>query len=274
MGLWIGRTVFVYLFVLIVMRIMGRREIGKLSIFDLVVSIMIAELSAIALEDPRGSRLWHAVATIALLAGLQLAVSQLSLRSSWFRRLIDGRPVAVIEGGHLQEKAMGRLRYNLDDLMMQLREKGIFRVDDVELALMEPSGKLSVWLKEGRQPVNREDLGMGGQTGALPVILVLDGEPYSPGLARLGRDSGWLKQELAARGYPDVRRIFYAHIDSRGGWYVDPKDSAAGTAGARGGPGLGGGAPGDGADQANQAVRVYDAKQHEQSGVDRGTQGG
>ncbi|MBX6394125.1 MAG: DUF421 domain-containing protein [Alicyclobacillaceae bacterium] len=224
MGFWIGRTVLVYFFVLVIMRLMGRREIGKLSVFDLVVSIMIAELSAIALEDPSGGRLWHAVGTIALLAGLQIIVSYLSLRSPVLRRWMDGSPVAVIEGGQVKDGAMRRLRYSFDDLMTQLRDKGVFRVDDVEWAVLEPSGKLSVQLKESRQPPAREDLGLVGRREGLPVIVVVDGEPYAPGLNSIGKDVAWLRRELASRGYFDCSKIFYAHVDRRGRWYVDEMD--------------------------------------------------
>ncbi|MDI3328782.1 MAG: DUF421 domain-containing protein [Alicyclobacillaceae bacterium] len=224
MGAWIGRTVLVYGFVLLVMRLMGRREIGKLSVVDLVVSIMIAELSAVALEDPAGGRLWHALGTIALLAGLQLAVSHLSLRSRRLRNWMEGRPVAVIEDGRLLDRRMKELRYSLDDLAVQLREKGIFRVDDVETAVIEPSGKLSVRVKDARQPVSRGDLGLGESGDGLPAVVVMDGEICADAVARLGKDEAWLRRELARRGYPDPARIFYAHVDRRGRWYIDGKD--------------------------------------------------
>jgi len=141
------RTLFMYFFILMVMRLMGKREIGKLSVFDLVVSIMIADLAVIFIENG-DQPVIQGILPIVTLMVTQIALSYLSLKNQTVRHLVDGKPAVLIEDGKIREKEMARNRYNLDDLMAQLREKNIDNIADVEFAILETSGKLSVFPKE------------------------------------------------------------------------------------------------------------------------------
>ena len=143
----IVRTIFLYLLILIIFRLMGKREIGELSVFDLVVNIMIAEMAVMAIEETTTVML-HSVASIILLMMIQITMARLSLKSKKFRDLVDGSPTIIINQGKIDEKAMRQQRYNFDDLLQQLREKDIRNIADVEFAILEPSGKLSVFEKE------------------------------------------------------------------------------------------------------------------------------
>ncbi|GAA5344794.1 DUF421 domain-containing protein [Planifilum fimeticola] len=219
------RTLFIYFFVLIVMRLMGKREIGKLSVFDLVVSIMIADLAVISIEN--GDRpLVHGILPIATLLVTQIGLSYLSLKNRTIRHIVDGKPAMLIKNGRIQDKVMAKNRYNLDDLMAQLREKGIDNVADVEFAILETSGKLSVFPKEGKKPVSKEDLFplQSTKPSQLPVFLIVEGRVLEEGLRRIGRDRLWLEQEVRRRGHRGVEEIFLATMDDRGRLHLDGRD--------------------------------------------------
>lgn len=145
--LLIFRTVLMYGVTFITMRIMGKREIGKLSIFDLVISIMIAEIAVLALEDVN-KPLYDGLIPIAVLVIIQVGLAYWGLKSRKVRLLADGRPSIIVSQGNLHRKEMSKLRYNLDDLMQQLRGKDIASLADVEFAILETSGQLTVIPKD------------------------------------------------------------------------------------------------------------------------------
>ena len=147
LAMMIVRTIFLYLLILIIFRLMGKREIGELSVFDLVVNIMIAEMAVMAIEETTTVML-HSVASIIVLMMIQITMARLSLKSKKFRDIVDGSPTIIINQGKIDEKAMRQQRYNFDDLLQQLREKDIHNIADVEFAILEPSGKLSVFEKD------------------------------------------------------------------------------------------------------------------------------
>lgn len=220
------RTIFIYFFVLLIMRLMGKREIGKLSVFDLVVSIMIAELAAISIEDTNVTLLRGMVPVIVLML-LQVSMSFLSLKSSKIRKVIEGTPSYLIKNGEIQEQEMAKHRYNIADLLLQLREKNVEKVTDVEHAILETSGKLSVILKEGKQPVTKEEAGveLRGQHH-LPVPLIIDGKVQDKRLEEIGQTRFWLKNEVQKQGYKDFKDIFFALYDvSNGELHIDRKQS-------------------------------------------------
>ncbi|TVX94787.1 DUF421 domain-containing protein [Paenibacillus agilis] len=136
-----------YFAVFSVMRLMGKREIGKLSIFDLVISIMIAEIAVFGIEDAH-KPLWECLVPMAVLVLIQIALAILAMKNRRIRRFFDGNPSFIINQGQLNREEMRKQRYNLDDLMLQLREQGIDSVQEVQFAILEPTGKLTVFLKE------------------------------------------------------------------------------------------------------------------------------
>lgn len=226
MEIWtlVLRTVFVYFFILIIMRIMGKREIGKLSIFDLVVSIMIAELAVISLESMETPMI-HSLLPIVILFLTQITLSYLSLKSQKIRDIVDGKPSVLIEHGQIKENEMRKQRYNLDDLLMQLREKKIHTVSQVEFAILEPSGKLTVFPKDEETDVTKKDLGLPVEEIAFPKILIKDGEVQDEGLKELNQNRFWLKSELKRRiGTSNFNKILFCSVDYKNEWYIDFKD--------------------------------------------------
>ncbi|MCR8845999.1 DUF421 domain-containing protein [Paenibacillus sp. SC116] len=146
-GTLIFRTILMYFAVFSVMRLMGKREIGKLSIFDLVISIMIAEIAVFGIEDAH-KPLWECLVPMGVLVLIQIALAILAMKNRRIRCFFDGNPSFIINQGQLNREEMRKQRYNLDDLMLQLREQGIDSVQDVQFAILEPTGKLTVFLRE------------------------------------------------------------------------------------------------------------------------------
>ncbi|MBO8172615.1 MAG: DUF421 domain-containing protein [Bacillaceae bacterium] len=227
----IFRTFFLYFFILVVVRLMGKREIAKLSVIDLVVSIMIAEIAVLAIEDPSKPLLFELI-PIVLLMVIQVVMAWLSLKSVKIRQLLDGTPTVLIANGKINDKEMAKLRYNFDDLLTQLREKDIKNVADVEFAILETSGKLSVFPKEKKTPVTREDLniesGSESSSSAInvkyPMPVIMDGKVMDNHLEQIGKTRFWLKNQVQRYHVKDFKDISFASVDEQGNVYVDLKD--------------------------------------------------
>ncbi|WP_028561829.1 DUF421 domain-containing protein [Paenibacillus pinihumi] len=221
------RTIFIYFVVYIVLRLMGKREIGKLTIFDLVISIMIAEIAVIVLEDTKRP-LSEEILPIAVLMVLQIGIAWLTLKSRKMRLLFDGKPSILIEKGKLNRDEMKKQRYNLDDLLVQLREKNTVRLSDVEFAILETSGKLSVIKKEQEKQSAKYQTDVhfprNYRFEDLPVPLVMDGEVQEENLLKLGRNRFWLKKELKKHDVSDTKSVLLCTIDHKGRLFIDVKE--------------------------------------------------
>ncbi|UJF31970.1 DUF421 domain-containing protein [Paenibacillus hexagrammi] len=217
------RTVLIYFVVFLMLRIMGKREIGKLSLFDLVISIMIAEIAVFVLEDAN-KPLMDGIVPMATLVLIQVAIAYITLKSRPIRVLFDGKPSVLIENGSINREEMRKQRYNLDDLMQQLRQNRVMNVADVEFAVLEPSGKLSVVEKE-RRVSDTADSGLKGtiRYEGLPLPLIMDGKVQDENLEKIGKTRFWLKNQLQEKGCNDFKEIFYCSIDHRGRFFVDRK---------------------------------------------------
>ncbi|MGN7476756.1 DUF421 domain-containing protein [Solibacillus silvestris] len=199
----IFRTIILYIILLIVFRLMGKREVGELSIVDLAIFVLMAEVAAIALDDIHRS-FFKAILPICLLFLIQYLNSWFILKNKKLRDFIEGDPSMVIRDGWICEVEMKKQRYNLDDLLQQLREQGICSVQEVAYAFLEQSGKLSIYKKE---------------QGSLILPLILDGYVDKRHLRIIGKDEEWLVHELLVNGYPNVRDIFYCSYEDEK-WFV------------------------------------------------------
>ncbi|KIL41043.1 membrane protein [Gordoniibacillus kamchatkensis] len=225
------RTVLIYVTVFAVLRIMGKREIGKLSLFDLVISIMIAEIAVFVLEDVHRPMLDGLLPMFTLVA-IQVTLAFAGLKSQKLRGWIDGKPSVLIHKGELNREEMARQRYNLNDLLLQLRENNIVNVADVEFAILEPSGKLTTVTKEQAGTAEEApDAARTKQTEAppqfryegLPLPLIMDGKVQDDNLKKLGKTRFWLKNEIQAKGVREFKDVFFCSIDHRGRVFLDKK---------------------------------------------------
>lgn len=188
-----GKSLFFYLFITIGFRLMGKREIGELSIVDFIVSIFIAELAAISIENYKDSMLFSII-PISTLILIQIITAKVSLKSSLFRDTLDGDPAVIINRGKVNFKEMVKQRYNLDDLLSQLRSQSIKCIEDVDYAVLETNGKLSIFEKSFDKDY--------------PLPLILDGKVDDDVLLQIGKSRGWLDKKLEREGYK-VEDVFY-----------------------------------------------------------------
>ncbi|MDQ0254250.1 uncharacterized membrane protein YcaP (DUF421 family) [Evansella vedderi] len=212
-GTIITRTVVIYIVILLVFRIMGKREIGELSVVDFVISIMLAELAVISIENENAPIAKQIIPMLVLMC-IQITLAFVSLKNEKLRKFIDGSPSILIRRGKIDEKEMRKQRYNFDDLMMQLRQKNIKYLSDVEFAILEPSGDLSVIEKETGPDAKRHP-------HYLPLPLILDGKIKQDHLTQLGKTEFWLRQELRKLGYRDITKISFCSLDRNDRLYVD-----------------------------------------------------
>ena len=183
------------LFIFLIYRIMGKREVGQLSITDLVVSLLIAELTVISIEDYEKSMLYSLIPIIVLVL-LQCILSYLSLKKPKFRIFLEGNPSVIIKGGKINYNEMLKQRYNLDDLLVQLRDKGYRSIEEVEYAILESSGTLSVFPYEtGKSP--------------LPLPLILDGDIQEDTIKHLKKDKKWVYNFLDKKDIK-LEDVFFA----------------------------------------------------------------
>ncbi|WP_418792009.1 YetF domain-containing protein [Phosphitispora sp. TUW77] len=209
------RTLILYIFVVIALRIMGKRQIGQLQPFELVVTLMLSELAAIPMESP-GIPLINGITPILTLIAAQVILSYISLKSDRARAVICGTPSVLIENGKIVESELKRLRYNLSDLLEQLRAKDVPNISDVEFAILETSGQLSVIEKSQKRPVMPEDLNLSTKYEGLPFTLIMDGQVLHKNLKKINLNIEWLYQQLANLGIENPSDVLFACLDTEG----------------------------------------------------------
>ena len=190
------RTLLFYVIITVIYRFMGKREIGQLGIVDLIVSILIAELAAISIDN-RDESIFLSIVPIVALVAIQVGMSFISLKSAKIRNLFDGNPSVIINGGKLNFREMVKQRYNLEDLLTQLREKHIRTIEEVDYAVLETSGKLSVFKKDSKL------------VGQYPLPLILDGVIDDDTLRQIKKKRSWVL-DLLENDNVSLEEVFYA----------------------------------------------------------------
>lgn len=216
------RTVILFSLVVVVLRLMGKPQIGQLQPYELVVAIMISELAAVPMSDT-GIPLLYGVVPILLLLSFQATLSLVSLKSAKIREIICGRPSILVKGGDIDEGELRRLRMNINDLLEQLRIAGYPNIADVEFVLLETNGQLSVVPKSQKRPLCPADLGVRTEYEGLFYPLILDGHVEHRHLRTLGLDMAWLQGELDRRGIKRFDDVLLASLDTSGNLYVQRK---------------------------------------------------
>lgn len=217
------RTTLLYLAVTVIMRLMGKRQIGELQPYELVIAVLIAELAAIPVADT-DIPLLNGLIPIIILLVLQVLLSELTLWSEPARKLICGTPSILVAHGQILEQELRRLRVNLNDLLEQLRNKSFPNLADVDYAILETNGQLSVIPKPGRGPLSGEELGVHPPDRGLPITLVLDGQLNRHNLALSGLSAEDLLRHARAQGMAEIKDIFFANLDETGAVYLQAKE--------------------------------------------------
>lgn len=214
------RTIILYIAVVVSLRFMGKKQIGQLQPSELVIAMMISDLASIPMESLGTPLLYGIIPTVTLIIA-ETTASYLTLKSKRMRKLITGKPTVLIEKGRILRDEMEKLRFDINDLMEQLRVAGYANIFDVDYAIMETNGMLSVIPKSAKRAVTVEDLDLEVKDEGLPLIVISDGKIANRALKNSVYDEASLKKELKKQyGTDDFSKIFIAVCDDRGKLYI------------------------------------------------------
>ena len=217
------RGIIAFIFLIIIVRLMGPVEVGEITTIDFVVAITIGSIASAALVDSQvhfGSSLLN----MALWGFLSITLNYLGIRVPNIRRVIVGSPLVIIKNGKIREKNLFRAKLNFDDLMSALRLKGIALLEDVEFAVLEPNGEISVIKKSQKESITPEDLKMVVEQQGYPAIVVLHGKIMRRNLQHRGYSENWLKEKLSEMGIENPEAVALAQLDTNGKLYIDLYD--------------------------------------------------
>lgn len=218
------RAVFLYALIVAAVRLMGKRQIGELQPSELVITILISEIAAIPMQD-NGLPLFNSIIPIFVLVAFEIILSVLNLKSVRFRRIMEGNSIIIIRNGVIDQKQLKKLRVTTDDLMESLRQKDVFDISEVQYAIWETNGSLSVLLKPEKRALTVENMGITVQDAGLPCTVVSDGCIIDKELTECGMNRN--KVEKAARAdHRKIKDIFLMIADKTGKTTIIKKDDA------------------------------------------------
>ncbi|MFA6939898.1 MAG: DUF421 domain-containing protein [Clostridiaceae bacterium] len=217
------RTIILYTIVIIIMRLMGKRQIGQLQPFELVIAIMVSDLASIPMQDI-GIPLLYGIIPIVTMLFIQILLSYIQLKSELFRKILCGKPSLLIKNGEIQMKELRNQRLNLNDLMEELRINGYFNLEDIQYAVLETSGQISIIVKTSKETITKEDIGIKPVQEILPITLVLDGKIEDQNLEILKKDRKWLFSLFKKNNVTSEKELIAAILDSKGKFYYQKRE--------------------------------------------------
>jgi len=218
------RTIILYLLIIAGVRLMGKRQVGELEPSELVLALIIADLAAVPMQD-FGIPLLSGVIPILTLLCVTMIISVLSVKSVRFRALLCGRPSIIVENGKLHQREMQKNRFTVDELMEELRMKGVTDISTVKYAILETNGQISVLLYSDQKPATARDANVATQEGGLPVVIVNDGRILDHNLKTRGYDHAWLDKQLKAHGVKTAKEVYLLTADENGRVYFAAKEA-------------------------------------------------
>ena len=216
------RSILIYIIVLLVMRLMGKREIGQLQPFELVIAIMIADLAATPIANS-GIPLTNGIIPILGLLVMDLIISVANMKSLKVRQFISGKPSILIYRGKIDEKTLRKERFTINELQERLRDNNILNLGDVEYAILETSGQINVIQKPSKRNTIPEDFGIEPEYEGISYDLVIDGVIMYDNLKILNKDYTWLKTQVRKFGYSPEEALIVT-IDGKGQFFSQKKE--------------------------------------------------
>jgi len=205
------RAAILYIFIVIIIRVMGKKQIGEMQPTELVLALVIADLSAVPMESLNTPILYGIIPILTLFI-IEETLSYIALKSYKARGIIYGKPSIIIEHGRILEVELKKLNFNINDLLEQLRLNGFTSVDDVEFAILETNGKLSTVPKAAKRTITTSDMKIKVADEELPVTAIIDGRILSSNLQLMGLNDAWLEKELAKKGVHNYKKVLIASI--------------------------------------------------------------
>ncbi len=218
----IFRAIFAFIVLLVLVRITGKQPYSHLTFFDYVAGITIGGMGAL-MAAGLNINIWGIFSALLTFVVLLIINGYLALESRPLRKLLRGEPAVVVHNGKILEGNMAQMRYSVDDLMAQLREKGFFNIADVEYAVLETDGQLSVLSKSQNRPVTPKDLNMSTNYEGISTELVVDGKVVEQNLAQNKLSLQWLEDQLKLQGIYNIGEVSYASLSTDGKLYIDKK---------------------------------------------------
>lgn len=209
------RTIILYGVVILSIRLMGKRQIGELQPFELVITIMVSEIASLPMQDMR-IPLIHGVIPVITLLVLQIIISEFEIKSEIARIIFSGKPSIIINNGEIDIKELRYQRLNMSDLLEELRLQGYHSLKDIQYAILETNGQISVLPKTETLPPTKKELNLRVQQEKLPITLIEDGKINYKNLKISGYDEQWLLDTIKKKSIPSPEALFYAMLDSSG----------------------------------------------------------
>jgi uncharacterized membrane protein YcaP (DUF421 family) len=216
------RSISIIIGLFVITRILGKKPLSKLSFFEYIIGITVGDIAG-TLSMDLGISLQEGITSILIWSLFPVLTSRISLRNKKFRNFVEGNSTVFIKNGKVLEENLKREKYTVDELLEQLRKKDVFRVADVEFAVLEPNGDLNVLLKREKQPLTVGDVFPNPPSEKEPQTVIMDGMILDEPLATMGLSRGWLKQQLDKQGVA-IENVFLAQVDSYGQLTLDLYD--------------------------------------------------
>ena len=213
MAFIIVRSLILYLVVALALRMMGKRQIGELQPSELVITLLFSELASMPMQDAEQPIL-SGILPILALAAIEIAVSSITLKNVGLRHLLYGKPIVLVNCGKIDQKAMEKARVSIDDLIEAMRTSGIIKVADIDFAVLETNGNMSII------PKDNADTG-----GGLPEMIVVDGKILKGNMSRAGLSKDWLDTQMKTQGVSNVKEIFFLAHQPSGKTHFIKKDN-------------------------------------------------
>lgn len=223
------RTLLGFVALLLLTRLLGKKQLSQMTFFTYITGIALGNIAGEIVLN-KEIKAAAGITAMALWAFLTILIEQLALKSPLVRVLFDGEPAIVIKNGKIQSKAMALSKLNMDDLSMLLRDKNVFSIREVDYAILEPNGKLSVLKKQEEEAPTKKELQLPIQKRLyLPTELIVDGKIVKRNLKELQLNRGWLEDQIKPFGVQSIDEVFFAELQSDGSIYLDKKSDQTST---------------------------------------------
>lgn len=216
------RAFIIYVFIIIAIRLMGKRQVGELKPHELVITILLSAVAVIPLEE-NSMPIANCLIPILLFISLEILSSILSMKSIWFRNLIQGKPIFIIRKGKLQQSKLKEMRFTVDDIIDALRQKDIFDLEEVEDAVIETNGSISVLPKAQYKPLTPNDVNISVKENGMPITIVMDGKPITEYFNEYKIKDSEIELIIKSNNY-DINKILLLTIDDDGNTFLINKE--------------------------------------------------
>ncbi len=216
------RTIMIYIVLMIIMRVMGKRQLGELDIGELVITIILSEIATTPITNPERSMLEAIVPTITL-ASLEILTSALVLKAPIFKKLLSSKPAVIVARGVINYKMMKKVRISLEELISQVRQNGVYDLGEVDYAILEENGKMSVIPKNKNRQPDRSDFGMPCPDQGLMHLVISDGAVNMHSLSLIKKDRAWLERKVKKFDVA-IKDIYCMTVDDLGKIFIQTRD--------------------------------------------------